>query len=381
MKITGIQAFPIMSPLGDKAFSSSQRLVTTRQSTVVIVTTDEGIEGVGECTGAALPVAAAIKHFCAPQIIGKDPFNTAAIWDMVYRSGESSSKKGTIIQALSGIDVALWDIKGKALNLPVYKLLGGAYRNKARAYATGLFRPIGSNYVELLRQEAAGYCRDGFSGMKLKLGQSTMKDDLTVLEAIRDVIGPDMNLMVDTNCGYSVPEAIRLGLEMEKYNIYWFEEPVVAEDVSGMIEIRSRINIPLASGEGESARYAYRDLITRRAADYLQPDVAIVGGFTELQRIIHMASAWQVRCSLHCFASNITIAATLQAYATLPDIPGKIMPTEPYFEFDRSPNPLREGVTKEKITQEGGYIPIPARPGLGITLDKDFVREHTYHEK
>lgn len=373
MKITEVKAYPLVQPLGDMSFGFAQGWIQSRQSTIVIVSTDEGIEGVGESFGIAKAVAAVVEDFCAPMIIGKDPFDNSVIWDTIYRVAGPDSQKGILIEALSGIDIAIWDIKGKALGLPVHKLLGGAYRDRALAYASGLFRTNVKNPKDALVEEALGYKREGFSAMKLKIGHVSPEEDLSIIKAIREAIGYDLKLMVDVNRAYNATEAIRLAKQMEQYDIYWFEEPVPPEDIDGCIEVKNNTSITIAAGECEATRYGFRQLIIRRAVDILQPNVTIAGGFTEIQRIVALASTWNVQCIPHCWGTNVATAASLQYYATIPHIPGKFNPPEPYFEFDRSLNPIRERTTREKFIMKDGYVDIPQKPGLGITVDKDFL--------
>jgi len=374
MKITGIKAYPLVQPLRDMTFGFSQGWISSRQTTIVIVSTDGGIEGVGESFGPAKAIAEAVESYCAPMILGNDPFNSSPIWDEVYGYLRANSQKGILIEALSAIDIALWDIKGKAVGLPVCKLLGGAYRDKARVYATGLYRPDVENPQEALVEEALGYKKDGFPAMKLKIGHVFPEEDLSIIKAIREAIGYEIKLMVDANCAYNAAEAIRLAKQMEEYDIYWFEEPVPPEDIDGSIEVKNNTNIRIASGECECTRYGFSQLISRRAVDIIQPDVCIAGGFTEIEKILAMASAWNIQCVPHVWGTNVAIAAALHYYAAIPHIPTKFNPPEPFFEADRSPNPLREGTTHEKFVIKDGYIDIPEKPGLGITLDMDFIK-------
>lgn len=374
MKITGIKAYPLVQPLRDMTFGFSQGWISSRQTTIVIVSTDGGIEGVGESFGPAKAIAEAVESYCAPMILGNDPFNSSPIWDEVYGYLRANSQKGILIEALSAIDIALWDIKGKAVGLPVCKLLGGAYRDKARVYATGLYRPDVENPQEALVEEALGYKKDGFPAMKLKIGHVFPEEDLSIIKAIREAIGYEIKLMVDANCAYNAAEAIRLAKQMEEYDIYWFEEPVPPEDIDGSIEVKNNTNIRIASGECECTRYGFSQLISRRAVDIIQPDVCIAGGFTEIEKILAMASAWNIQCVPHVWGTNVAIAAALHYYAAIPHIPTKFNPPELFFEYDRSPNPLREGTTHEKFVIKDGYIDIPEKPGLGITVDMDFIK-------
>ena len=380
MKITGVETYVLEGLLGDQAFGWSQRVTDRRQTAICVVTTDEGIEGLGEAFyygGPARIVASLMSDAYAPLLIGKDPLDTGVIWDFCYNWTRDQGMKGLPISALSALDIALWDIKGKALGLPVFSLLGGAYRNRARVYATGLYEPQNVPSVEeALAREARGYKEEGFFATKLKVGYG-MEQDMKYVKAVRDAIGKDMLLMVDANRAYNAAEAIRLAREMEEYDVYWFEEPVPPEDIDGYIEVKQKSNILIAGGEDEFTRYGFRELIVRRAVDILQPDLCAAGGFTEMMKIVAMASAWNVPVYPHVWGTNVGLAASLQLFAALPHFPDRRHPAEPFFEYDRSPHPLRDGVTQEQFAMKGSYLDIPARPGLGITLNMDFVRNHT----
>jgi len=200
--------------------------------------------------------------------------------------------------------------------------------------------------------------------------------DARLVKAIREAIGDDISLMVDANHAYNASEAIQLAGRIEPFDIYWFEEPVPPEDIEGYIEIKRNTSIPIAGGECEYTRYGFRELINRRAMDILQPDICATGGFTEMTKIVAMASAANMPVVPHVWGTNVGLAASLQFFAALPNFPERRFPAEPFFEYDRSPNPLRDGVTVENFEMKDGYFPIPDRPGLGVTPDMDFIRKH-----
>jgi len=379
MKITGIKTYVLQAMLDDNGFGWSQRVTAKRQTAISVITTDEGIDGYGEAFyfgGPAKIVAGMIDEALGPLIIGKNPLDTSVIWDILYNWTRDQGMKGITIAAISAVDIALWDIKGKALDLPVYQLLGGAYRNRARAYATGLYEPQGvPSRIDALVDEAIGYKKDGFSGMKLKIGYG-IETDIAYIKDIREAIGADLFLMVDANHAYNASEAIQLARKMEPFDIYWFEEPVPPEDIDGYLEIKRNSNILIAGGECEYTRYGFRELINRRAMDILQPDLCATGGFTEMMKIVAMASAANLPVIPHVWGTNVGLAASLQFFAALPHFPERRFPAEPFFEYDRSNNPLRDDVTEEKFKLEGGYLAIPDRPGLGINLDMDFIEKY-----
>ena len=379
MKITDVKTYVLEAMLGENGFGWSQRVTDRRQTVICEISTDEGIQGLGEAFyfgGPAKIAASLIEDALGPLIVGRDPLDNAVIWDFLYNWTRDQGMKGVTISALSAVDIALWDIKGKALGVPVYTLLGGAYRDQARAYATGLYEPQNVPVVvDALVEEAQGYKASGFSGMKLKVGYG-IKKDLEYIEAIRKAIGDELYLMVDANHAYNASEAIRLAREMEPFDIFWFEEPVPPEDLEGYLEIKRNTRIFIAGGECEYTRYGFRDLINRRVVDILQPDLCACGGFTEMMKIIAMASAENLPVMPHVWGTNVGLAASLQLFAALPHFPERRFPMDPFFEYDRSPNPLRDGVTLEKFEMDKGHLLIPDRAGLGVNLDMDFIKQY-----
>ena len=379
MKITGVTTYVLEELLEDKAFGWSQWVTDRRQTALCVVSTDEGIDGVGEAMyvgGPARIAATMITDAYAPLLAGADPFQSSVIWDFLYNRTRDQGQKGLPVCALSAIDIALWDIKGKALGMPVYKLLGGGYRHRAHVYATGLYEPQHVPSIkDALVEEALGYKKAGFSGMKLKVGYG-IDTDMEYVRAVREAIGDEMRLMVDANHAYNAAEAIRLVRGMEAYNVYWLEEPVPPEDIDGYVEVKGKSSILITGGECEYTRFGFRELITRRAVDILQPDLCAAGGFTEMMRILALASAWNVPVIPHVWGTNVGLAAALQLFAVLPNFPERRFPAEPLFEYDRSPHPFRDKVTHEQFVMKDGYLDIPERPGLGVTLDMDYVREH-----
>jgi D-galactarolactone cycloisomerase len=379
MKITGIKTYVLQASIDDDAFGWSQQVTDRRQAVICVISTDEEIQGVGEAFyfgGPARIAADIITHVYGPLLVDKDPWDTSVIWDSLYNRTRDQGMKGVIISALSAIDIALWDIKGKAKDLPVFKLLGGAYRKKARAYATGLYEPQNvPDKIEALVNEALGYKQDGFSGMKLKIGYGIDRD-VGYVKAIREAIGEEICLMVDANHAYNSSEAIQLARKIEKFDIYWFEEPVPPEDLDGYCEVRKKSNILIAGGECEYTRYGFRNLINLRAVDILQPDLCAAGGFSEMTKIVAMASAANIALVPHVWGTNVGLAASLQLFASLPHFPERRFPAEPFFEYDRSAHPFREKVTSEKFVLKDGYLDIPDKPGLGISLDLKSVEKY-----
>jgi len=379
MKIAKIETHVLVGGLGNREFGWSQRVTGTRQAVLVVVSTDEGLQGAGEAFyfgGPGAVAATLIRDGFGPLLVGADPLDHCVIWDRLYNWSRDQGQKGLTVSAISAIDIALWDLKGKILGRPIYALLGGAYRRKARVYATGLYEPQGVPDISAaLVEEALGYRRDGFCGMKLKVGYG-IATDLRYIEAIRQAIGPEPLLMVDANHAYNAPEAIRLARGMAPYDIHWFEEPVPPEDLDGYCECRRFAPMMIAGGECEYTRYGFRELIGRRAVDILQPDLCACGGFSEMQKILALASAANLPVVPHVWGTSVGMAAALQLFAALPNTPERRVAAEPLFEYDRSPHPFRDQVTREQFTMRDGYLAIPDRPGLGVTLDMEFLRRY-----
>src|SRR5262249_20005726 len=226
-------------------------------------------------------------------------------------------QKGVVVQGLSGIDIALWDVKGKHFGVPVYRLLGGALRTKVQAYATGLYRRKSGNPEKYLAEEAAGYAAEGFKAVKLKVGCG-VGEDAAMTRAVRAAIRPGVALMIDANHAYDAVAAIRLGRLIEEHDIGWFEEPVPPEDAAGYRAVKAAISIPIAGGECEFTRFGFRDLLVARALDIVQPDTCAAGGLSECKKIADMAQAFGVRYNPHVWGTGIAIAASLQLLAVLP---------------------------------------------------------------
>ncbi|WP_116083418.1 mandelate racemase/muconate lactonizing enzyme family protein [Tropicimonas sp. IMCC34011] len=359
-------------------FESASMRFDRRTHVLVEIVCDDGTVGWGECLGPAGPNAAVVKAYAA-RLVGKNPLETEKIWADLYNALRDQGQRGLTITALSGIDVALWDIKGKALGQPVSMLLGGRFRESVRAYATGSFRRDGVDRVADNAEEAAGHRAAGFHAMKIKIGFG-IAEDLRVIAAVRDAIGPEMRLMIDGNHGYDTLEAIELGRRAHAFDIDWFEEPVVPEHLSAYRELRSRQPIPIAGGETWHTRWGFREALETRAVDIAQPDLCGCGGFTEMRRIADQAALHGVRLVPHVWGTAIQIAASLQWMAAMVPSPVRRDPIEPILEFDRTHNPFRQAVITAPIEHEGGVVAIPDAPGLGIEVNRDALAEFALKE-
>ncbi|AJY51839.1 MULTISPECIES: mandelate racemase/muconate lactonizing enzyme family protein [Halomonadaceae] len=363
----------------ETAFESASMHFSRRQHCLVEVICDDGTIGWGECLGPAKPNAAIVEVY-AQSLVGEDPLQTEKVWLTLYNRLRDQGQRGLTVTALSGIDIALWDIKGKHFGVPISTLLGGRFRDSVRAYATGSFRREGVDRVTDIAAEVAGYRRDGFHAVKIKIGFD-VEEDLAVIAAVRDAIGPDMRMMIDANHGYDYLEAIELGKRAAQYGIDWFEEPVLPEQISTYEAVRAGQPIPVASGENWHGRYAMHEPLARRAVDIVQPDICGVGGFSEMRRVADMAALHGVRLVPHVWGTAVCLAASLQFMAALPPNPPRRKPIEPIMEFDRTENPFRQAVVQTPLEHHQGVMTIPDGPGLGIEINRDALSTYALREK
>ncbi|MBD9640647.1 mandelate racemase/muconate lactonizing enzyme family protein [Ensifer sp. ENS07] len=368
MKIVAVRTHLLEHRLAVPFESASMRF-DRRAHVLVEIECDDGTIGWGECLGPARPNAAVVAAY-TPWLIGQDPRQAEKLWAILYNALRDQGQRGLAVTALSGIDIALWDIKGKHYRASVSMLLGGRWRESVRAYATGSFKRDGVDRVSDNALEMAERRAQGFHACKIKIGFG-IEDDLRVIRAVREAIGDEMRLMIDANHGYTVTEAIRLGKAAADYDIDWFEEPVVPEQLSAYRAVRAGQPIPVAGGETWHGRYGMWPAIESRAVDILQPDLCGCGGFSEMAKITSLATLHGVRIVPHVWGTGVHIAAALQFMAAMTPDPVRVNPIEPILEFDRTENPFRQAVLKAPIEAVDGVVAIPDAPGLGIEIDRD----------
>ena len=383
MKITNVRAHVLRSQL-PQPFAFSQGWVSSRGATLVEVETDEGITGWGEalCQGLQPPeiAAAAVNGVLKSLVVGADPLQPEVLWHRMYHHTRDYGQKGALIGAISGIDIALWDIAGKARREPVAKLLGGMFRTRVQAYATGFYRIKGHGEAGRLAQEAEGHGAKGFRALKIKLGFG-IDDDLAVMRAIKEVAGKQ-EVMIDTNHAYGVAEAIRLGrgLEEQGWKLRWYEEPVTQEDLDGYGEVRRALATPIAGGENEFTLFGFRELFARRAVDIAQPDICAAGGFSACRHIVALAHAHGVQVNPHVWGSAVGQAASLQLIAAIPAAHHSLFAAQPLLEFDMSSHPFREHLTDRPLRHKDGWVEVPGRPGLGIEVSREVVKRYSVNQ-
>jgi D-galactarolactone cycloisomerase len=378
MKIVDIRTYVLSTPL-DEPFAFSMGWVRRRSTMIVEVITDEGISGWGEslCHGLQPPeIAETIVHAALkPIVVGQDPFDVDVLWERMYNLTRPYGQKGAVINAISAIDIAIWDCQGRALGKPVHKLLGGAYRTEIQPYATGFYRVEGRSYPDDAVLEARRHLKNGFTAMKLKTGFG-VEVDIEYVLAVREGIGPGPKLMIDANHAFNVASARRILRAIEPADIHWFEEPISPEDIDGYRELKNLTGIYLAAGENEFTKIGFREWIGRRAVDILQPDLCSAGGFTECRKISAIAQAWHMTIIPHVWASGIGLAASLQFVATLPPAPLALNPIEPMLEYDQSSHPFRQDLIFGAIAMQDGKVQIPSAPGLGVEINREVIERY-----
>ena len=385
MKIAAIRTTPVACTV-DPPYASAAGVQSRRGALLVEIETDSGIVGIGEAGLGGGATEAVIGKVLMPLLIGEDPLLIEALWQKMFARTRQFGRRGVVLHAISGLDIALWDIAGKAAQMPLYRLLGGA-RDRVEAYASGGFYQEGKSAAGLAR-EAADYRARGFKGMKMKVGRNPSTqthlrellgqkafcevdpaEDIRRVAAVREALGPDLKLMVDANCAWSPAMAIEVGRAMEPYNLYWIEEPVATDDIEGSVEVARALATPIAGYETENGLYGFRELIGRGAVDIVQLDLAWSGGFSECRRIAAYAGAHHRMVAPHAFAGAVLLMASLHFAAAIPN--GLAL------EWDQNPNAIRDELLTSEIRLEAdGTVRPPERPGLGIELDRAAVERY-----
>jgi L-alanine-DL-glutamate epimerase-like enolase superfamily enzyme len=370
MRIRSITAVPISFrvPQGQNVTLGIGRAVK-RDAVLVKVETDEGITGWGEahhgrCPGA---IAKLIDTTINELTLGMDALDVVGVWQRVYRMQLASHGMGAAAaMALSGLDLALWDIRGKAAGWPLYRMLGGASK-PIKAYAGGI--SLGYQAPESLADEAASYVALGYRALKLRVGDTTRKD-IARVTAVRERVGDEIDLLVDANTNYSLDDVRRVMPAYEELGVGWLEEPFSPQDYRAYQSAASLGSVPLAAGENHFTRFDFTRLIDDGAVTFMQPDLSKTGGVTETMRIAAMTSACKLSCNPHTSATGINMVASINVLAAI-DNPG-------YFEGDLAKhNPFRDEVGGlPYVLDANGCVKPSEKPGLGIEVDEAFVRAH-----
>lgn len=343
----------------------------TFSATLVEISTDDGLRGIGECIVRKAPqvTKTVVEQMLAPIITGRDPRDAEGLWDEMFQQLRGwGHYRGFVFEAISGIDTALWDVVAKAAGLPVYKVLGGSGRPRVPCYASSVY------FAEVTQMvaQAVDQVRRGHTAIKVKIGRNRQmggrRADVASVKAIREAVGPAVDIMLDVNSAYDASTAIIVGRQLEDLDITWIEEPVPPDDLDGYQRVRERQGIPIAAGESEFGVFGFRELIRRGAIDILQPDVARVGGFTGARRVGALVHAHNLRYAPHTgFSAGVSHLASLHVAASVPNLMT--------YEYFFAPNPLRDLFAEPFPEPREGMIDVPQRPGLGLELDERVLKK------
>lgn len=384
MKIAKVDAYWLRCPIAQpKQHRSDYGLLTNFDMTLVVITTEDGRQGFGEAkaavgsSGVCAAIVTCVEQELRPILIGQDARRIHELWERMYNGVRDHyaiqrgrvfpilGNRGLTISAISGVDMALWDLLGKSLHVPVVQLLGGAIRPQMPTYASGGWADAAG-----IGEQLTSYTAKGFQAVKMRVGvmDDTVANSIERVQAARAALGPDIKLMADAHGTFSVPEAKRFCRGVEAADLYWFEEPITPDNKAGTAEVRAMTSIPIAAGESEFTRFDVRDLIDRRAVDVLQPDAAIIGGISEAHRVAALAETYQLELAPHCWGSAFSFMAGVNlAFAS---------PSAAIIEFSLGGNPMMYDLVNEPIEVTDGLIDEPTKPGLGLTVNWDFVEEY-----
>ena len=386
MKIKSVTATWLHVPIPEQQQHTSDFCKTQSfDSTLVRIETEGGITGFGEAkaavgsAGTNAALGTMVEDELGPLLVGEDARDISRLWDVMYNGSRAHfaiergrvfpvlGRRGHLISAISGIDMALWDILGKELGVPVWQLLGGRRQTRMPAYASGGWAPVDRIVDEL----QSFVDRGDFKAVKMRVGtgDGTLAHSVARVKAARAGLADDVDIMCDAHGTFSVAEAKRFCREVADCNIGWLEEPVTADDKPGMAEVRASSDVPISTGESEFTRFDFRDLAELRACDIFQPDLSICGGVTEAMRIEAIASAHQLRFAPHLWGGALTFASGLHVNA--------VASTGFIVEYSLGANPMLHELAIEDFPVVDGYLDIPDRIGLGVTIDEEFVAKYT----
>jgi D-galactarolactone cycloisomerase len=369
MKITAVKTFLLEYRVA-RAFGPSTAMYPNRSTLLVRIDTDEGLVGWGE-TAPIGAVQTMIERHLGPMLIGKDPVAHRPLWRQLWGPNFGDPL------AVAGIDIALHDLWGKALGLPITDLYGGRLRERVAAYASAMNYQEGLEPEEHYPEEAAYYTEQGFRALKMRLGGLPLARDVAAATAVREVVGPSVRLMADGNGAYSLSTAVKMGRELEQLDFYWFEEPIPQPNYAGYEVLTEKLDIAIAAGEALGSREAFRNVVERRAMDIVQPDVSLCGGFAECLFIAEMARLWAMPCMPHCWGGAIVVAATVHLLALLPDASWARTTESPMLEMDTAENPFRDKLAGSQLhIGKDGMVAVPTAPGLGIEIDEEMVKRY-----
>jgi L-rhamnonate dehydratase len=368
MKITNVEAIMLRLPEISTAADGTQ------DDLIIKVETDEGITGLGEVDTAPYVGKAVVEAYMShgtcyglkEVVVGSDPFDYEQIWNNMWARTYYYGRSGPVIHVMSGIDMAIWDIMGKATGKPVHKLLGGSYKDKVRPYASALM----PESIHEVQQMVEKYSSFGFTAIKFGWGPLgyDVRNDLRLIEAARKAAPDNMEIMIDIGKRYRLKQAMYVARALEQMNIYWLEEPLPAEDFEGYRRLTESTAMRIATGEEESGRLAFARLMRESHVDIIQPDMSRCGGLTEAKKIAAMAADNNTMLVPHAFKTGVLVAASIHMIAALPDVP--------FLEFSVTESAIRKELLVEPFVQKDGFVKVPTAPGLGIELNPEVIKKY-----
>lgn len=369
MKITHVEGIVLRLPVRQAVADGTQ------DDLLIRIETDEGITGYGEVdtspeVGQAVINAQMSHGTCyglREILLGRDPFDIEQIWELMYRKTNYYGRLGVVMHAMSGVDMALWDILGKATGKPVHKMLGGSFCHQVRPYASMLMPETEQEVRELVRH----YAEQGFTAMKFGYGPlgKNVARDVRLAAAAKEEAGPDIEVMIDIGHGYTLKMAMQAAREFEALGIYWMEEPFPPEAIHDYQRLCDSTALRIAAGEQDVGCWTFRRLIWEAHLDVIQPDISRVGGLTEARRIAHMAHEMNRILVPHAFRTGVLVAACLHLIAAIPN--------SAFLEFSVTDSALRRELLLEPFKVMNGYVAVPTKPGLGIEINPDTLRAYS----
>jgi L-rhamnonate dehydratase len=369
MKITNVEGIVLRLPVRQAVADGTQ------DDLLIRIETDEGITGYGEVDTSPQVGKAAIDaemshatcYGLREIVMGKDPFDIEQIWELMYRKTNYYGRLGVVMHAMSGVDMALWDILGKASGKPVHKMLGGSYCSEVRAYASMLMPQT----AEQVRELVCRYVQQGFTAVKLGYGPlgHNVRKDIKLAATAKEAAGEDIEVMIDIGHGYSLKMAMQAAKEFESIGIFWMEEPFPPEAIEDYRRLCDSTSLRIAAGEQDAGRWTFRRLIWDAHLDVIQPDISRVGGLSEAKRIAYMAHEANRVCVPHAFRTGVLVAACLHLIAAIPN--------SAFLEFSVTDSALRRELLVEPLKVVNGHVAVPTKPGLGIEINPDTVKAYS----
>lgn len=372
--IQSIKTYRLQHKLNE-SFGFSQWHYDIRNALIIEVVDSSGAIGWGECYGPAAVTQTAVDSFYAPLLIGWDALRNEAAWQHCWRASLDFAMKGPMMGAISGLDMALFDLKGKLLGVSASELMGGRVRDHVQSYATSMyFRKLPEpELLPMLLAEATGCVERGFEALKIKIGKN-LAFDRKLIVAMREAM-PEVRLMADSNHAYDLAEAIEIGRLLADQNYAWFEEPLSPAQPRQFRQLADKIDVPIATGECEQTRFGFQELLAHGGVHIAQPDLAYCGGPTEALKIRSIASTLGVNSLPHCWGTQLNLASGVHFLASSHVEPGRAEIAEPRLETDLTPNPLRDDLFDVKIQFLGSQLTVPTMPGLGVEPNRQAMEK------